>query len=131
MKSLSLVFAAGCFGGLINSLALWIGGRLGLTAALGVKLAPALTPAWLYPRLVWGGVWGVLLLLPLLKNSLFWRGLILSLGPSAVLLLYVFPVREHQGLFGLALGQLTPLVVIFLNACWGWAGAAWLKAAGR
>jgi hypothetical protein len=64
-KNLSFVFAAGCFGGLLNSLAVWIFGEVGITSALGVKIAPPLTAAWLYPRLVWGGIWGVLFLIPL------------------------------------------------------------------
>ena len=50
-KKASLVFAAGCFGALLNSLAVWIFGDLGITAALGVKIAPKLSPAFLYPRL--------------------------------------------------------------------------------
>jgi hypothetical protein len=62
-KKTSLVFAAGCLGGLVNSLAVWIFGDFGITAALGVKIAPQLSPAWLYPRLVWGGIWGLLFLL--------------------------------------------------------------------
>ena len=41
-RKTSLVFAAGCLGGLLNSLAVWISGDLGITAALGVKIAPQL-----------------------------------------------------------------------------------------
>jgi len=129
-RDLSLSFAAGALGGLVNSLALWAVGQLGLTAALGVKIAPALTPAWLYPRLVWGGLWGFLLLLPFLRRgSIFWAGLLASLAPSAVQLFYIFPQVAKKGVAGLELGLMTPLVVIAVNAVWGWAAAAWLRAA--
>ncbi len=33
-KKISLVFAAGCSGGLINSLAVWLFGAAGITSAL-------------------------------------------------------------------------------------------------
>jgi putative flippase GtrA len=58
MKKLMIYFAAGCLGALANSLLLWLAGEYAITKALGVSIAPALTPAWLYPRIVWGGLWG-------------------------------------------------------------------------
>jgi hypothetical protein len=130
-KKLSLVFAAGCFGGLLNSLAVWIFGELGITSALGVKIAPALTAAWLYPRLVWGGIWGLLFLLPLLQRRYLYRGLIFSLGPTIVQLFIVFPMKANKGVMGLDLGMLTPLLVFVFNAIWGLAAAIWLKWAGK
>ena len=63
-RTLSLVFAAGCVGAVANSLMVYLFGHLGINAALGVKIAPNLTPSWLYPRIVWGGLWGFLFLLP-------------------------------------------------------------------
>ena len=83
-KKLSLVFAAGCLGGLLNSLAVWIFGVLGVTSALGVKIAPSLSAPWLYPRLIWGGIWGLLFLSPLMQRRFLYRGLIFSLGPTLV-----------------------------------------------
>ena len=127
IRNVSFVFAAGCLGGLINSLFLYACGIFGVNAALGVRIAPALTPAWLYPRLVWGGIWGILFLLPLLKRSWFRRGLVLSLGPTLVQLLVVFPFKAKKGYLGLELGLLTPLLVLIVNAVWGWSAAIWLK----
>ena len=126
-KKLSLVFAAGCFGGLMNSLALWACGVAGITAALGVKIAPPLSAPWLYPRLVWGGIWGLLFLLPLMQKRFLFRGLIFSLGPTAVQLFIVFPMQAGKGVMGLDLGQLTPLLVLVLNAIWGLSAAIWLR----
>ena len=130
-RKTSLVFAAGCLGGLINSLAVWIFGEIGISSALGVNIAPKLTVAWLYPRLVWGGIWGLLFLLPLMKTSIFARGLIFSIGPTVVQLFVVFPMKAHKGMLGLDLGLLTPLLVIVFNAIWGWAAAIWLKSVGK
>jgi hypothetical protein len=126
LRDLSLTFMAGVGGGLVNSLALWLLGLLGVTKLIGIALAPALTPAWLYPRLVWGGLWGWLFLLPGPKLTYPTRGLLLSLGPTLVQLLVVFP-ELGKGLGGFQLGYLTPLLVISLNAVWGLVAAVWLK----
>lgn len=125
-RSLSLFFAAGALGGLANSGAIWLCGQLGVTHALGVSIAPAFTPAWLYPRVVWGGLWGFAFALPL-RSGWFSQGLLLSLGPSLVQLLVVFPLRAHQGLFGLRLGLLTPVFVLFANAVWGVVASWWVR----
>ncbi len=127
VKDLSLTFAAGALGGLANSLAVWLFGAVGLNQLLGVALAPKLTPAWLYPRLVWGGLWGWLFLFPLSKLSYPSRGILLSLGPSLVQIFVVFPLKAQKGIGGIELGYLTPLMVLFFNAVWGLVTAIWLK----
>jgi hypothetical protein len=128
MRNLSLVFMAGCWGGLWNSLAFWLFGVLGIPAALGIHSnPPALTTAFLYPRLVWGGLWGLLFLLPGGRWSFPARGLIFSLAPTLVQLCLVFPLMAHKGILGLQLGVLTPLFVVFYNAIWGYAAGWWLN----
>ncbi len=127
----TLAFSAGALGGLAGSLVAWLSGALGLAAALGVALAPALTPGWLYPRLVWGGIWGFLFLLPVLRRRWWLRGLVLSLGPTAGQLLVVLPVKEDKGMLGLALGAATPFLVAVFNAVWGLVAAWWLRRVGR
>ena len=126
-KKLSLIFAAGSLGGLMNSLAVWIFGEIGLTSTLGVKIAPQLSAAWLYPRIVWGGIWGLVFLLPLLQKRFLYRGLFFSLGPTIVQLFIVFPVKAGKGIMGRDRGLLTPLLVIVFNAIWGLTAAIWLK----
>ncbi|MFW2366351.1 MAG: hypothetical protein ACN4GW_08030 [Desulforhopalus sp.] len=103
----------------MNSLTVWFLGDLGVTRQIGVAIAPGLTPAWLYPRIVWGGIWGMLFLLPLWKSKVLSRGIIYSLVPTAVQLLYIFPVLSGKGLLGMGLGELTPFAVIFFNGVWG------------
>jgi hypothetical protein len=126
---LSHVFAAGCFGGLVNSVVVWIFGQYHIMSLFGVKLAPSFSLPWLYPRIVWGGIWGGLFFLPLRGGSSIKTGLLLSLGPTLVQLLLVFPYQAHQGLMGMKLGTLTPLFVLVFNAFWGVAAALWLKTA--
>ena len=127
MKKTSLYFAAGCLGALANSFAVWLFGDLGITRALGVSIAPAWTPAWLYPRIVWGGLWGLLFFLPLLQSRLLLKGAVLSLFPTAVQLFIVFPYQAHKGVAGLDLGLLTPVLVLFFNWVWGVAAALTIK----
>ena len=119
MKKLLLFFAAGCLGALANSIAVWQFGQLGITSAYGVSIAPSLSPAWLYPRIVWGGIWGFLFILPILQSRLLLKGSILSLFPTAVMLFIVFPYQANKGIAGIELGLMTPVFVIFFNWVWG------------
>ncbi|MFT5207671.1 MAG: hypothetical protein ACI9CF_001428 [Candidatus Omnitrophota bacterium] len=123
---LSLTFVAGCIGGLVNSLAVWSMGKVGITKAMGVSMAPDWSPAWLYPRLVWGGLWGFLFLIPNLPESILLRGLLVSLGPTFVVLAIVFPIQAKKGFLGLQLGAMTPIFAFFVNAVWGICAAWWL-----
>ena len=131
LRKISLFFAAGSLGGLVNSLAAWMFGAYGINTALQVAIHPRLTAPWLYPRIVWGGIWGLLFLLPLVKSRFVLRGLIMSLGPTLVQLLFIFPNVQHKGLLGLKLGALTPVVVVLLNAVWGLTAALWLRLTDR
>jgi hypothetical protein len=90
-----------------------------------------LDAAWLHPRLVWGGLWGLLFLLPLAAQRWVAQGLALSLFPSLVQLFVIFPHRTSAGTLGTGLGALTPLVVLAANAVWGVAASGWLRATGR
>ena len=127
LQKISLSFVAGSLGGLTNTIAVWFFGAIGLSAALGVHIAPPLTSPWLYQRLVWGGLWGWLFLLPLTGLSYPVRGLLYSLGPSLVQLFVVFPFQAHKGVLGWQLGYLTPVFVLFYNAIWGLTAGWWLQ----
>ena len=119
MKKILICFAAGCLGGLANSIVVWAFGDFGITREFGVAIAPTLTPAWLYPRIVWGGIWGLLFVLPLLNAKPFSKGALLSLFPTLVQLLVVFPMKANKGHFGLDLGLLTPAFFVIFNLVWG------------
>ena len=127
-RSISGAFSGGVLGALIDSANIWGLGKLGITARLGIGLRPEFTPAWLYPRLVWGGIWGLLLILPFFKGRLYLRGMLLSLAPSAMVLFVVFP-NMGKGMFGLGFGTLTPVLVVLLNLIWGIVASLWHSAA--
>lgn len=129
MKKLLLFFAAGALGAFANSIAVWLFGHFGITSAAGVAIAPALTPGYLYPRIVWGGLWGLLFLLPMMQSKLLLKGTVLSLVPTAVQLFIIFPLKAHKGVAGLALGLYTPLFVLFFNWIWGLVTALAIKIA--
>ena len=94
-----------------------------------MSLSPALTPNWLYPRIVWGGIWGLLFVLPILKSRLLLKGTFLSLFHTAVQLFVVFPYQAGKGVVGLELGLLMPALVLFFNWVWGVVTAATIKLA--
>lgn len=127
LRRLSLAYMAGFVGALVASLALWAAGRYGLTAKLHVAIAPALGLYWLYPRLVVGGLWGTQLLLPVTRRP-FVLGLLISLAPTLLMLLWIFPYRSGQGWLGLELGLLTPAVVWAANLVWAWTAVLWSRA---
>lgn len=120
---LAVCFCAGLLGALANSLAAWLSGAWGITALAGVTLAPELTLPWLYPRLVWGGIWGLVYFLAVgrRRNRRHWvrKGLWLSLLPTLAQLFYIFPYRTPFGPMGMGLGELTPLFVLLYNFIWG------------
>lgn len=129
MKKLLILFAAGCAGGLANSIAVWAAGYWGIPQSLGVSIAPAFTPAWLYPRIVWGGLWGLTFLLPFMKSRAFMKGTLLSLLPTLVQLFIIFPYQLNRGIAGFELGVLTPLFVLLYNWVWGVGTAGMIKTA--
>src|SRR5512143_3600894 len=60
LSRMSVGFAAGCLGALVNSWLVWYLGRRGIPQMLGVAIAPKWSLAFLYPRLIWGGLWGLI-----------------------------------------------------------------------
>jgi len=119
MKKALIFFAAGCAGAMANSVALWALGEWGITRAAGIAIAPALTANWLYPRIVWGGIWGIVFALPLFNSKPIFKGSLLSLFPTIIQLFVVFPYKAQKGIAGIDLGALTPVLVLVVNWVWG------------
>ncbi len=119
MKRALIFFSAGCLGALANSLVVYLFGDLGITKSLGVSISPALKTSWLYPRIVWGGIWGLLFFLPFLNSKPASKGTLLSLFPTIVQLFIVYPYFANKGVAGIKLGVLTPALVFVFNWVWG------------
>lgn len=129
MKNVLVVFAAGCLGALIQVLVMWLCTRYGVTHSLHVGITGSLAPSWIYPRIIWGGMWGFLFLLPILTSSVFARSFVIALIPTGVQLFIIYPFYEGRGIGGLNLGMLTPFVVLFFFWVWSLATTVTLKLA--
>lgn len=126
IRKISGAFTGGAIGGLVDSINIVLLGKIGITDLLGVSMKPEWTAPWLYQRMVWGGLWMLLLLLPLWKKQTVLRGCLFSLLPSAMMLFMVLP-EMGKGMFGLGFGAVTPLVVIGLNCIYGIVAALWYR----
>lgn len=126
ISKLSGSFAGGLVGAFVDSFNIWLLGVVGITTLLGIGMKPEFTPSWLYPRLVWGGLFGLLFATPLIEDRPLLRGMLFSLLPSALMLFVVLP-NMGKGLLGLGFGTLTPLLVVGLNFVWGIVGAYWYR----
>lgn len=129
MKNALLVFAAGCLGALVQCVVMWLFSRYGITHSFHVNLPGSIAPAWLYPHIVWGGLWGFLFLLPILTSSILVRSVVIALIPAGVELLIIYPIYEGRGMAGLSLGMLTPFLVLFFYWIWSLATIITLKLA--
>lgn len=126
IRKLSGAFTGGAIGGLVDSVNIVVLGKLGITGLLGISMAPEFTAPWLYQRMVWGGIWMLLLILPLWEKKTVLRGCLFSLLPSAMMLFMVLP-GMGKGLFGLGFGTLTPVLVVVLNFIYGIVAASWYR----
>lgn len=126
IRKMSGAFAGGVVGSLVDSISIWLLGKLGILALIGVTIKPAFTAPWLYQRMAWGGLWMLLLILPFWKNRTILRGCIFSLFPSAMMLFVIFP-QMGKGVLGTGFGILTPVIVLGLNFVYGIVAAYWYK----
>ena len=124
-NKLSHCFAAGALGGLAYALAMWGMGALGIAGALGVQMDPDMNAAFLCGKIVWGGIWGLILIFPVASQRPWLKGLIVSLGPTLAQLFIIFPLTFDKGTMGLDLGAMTPFFIIVYNALWGITAAYW------
>lgn len=124
LRSASGAFTGGAIGGLVDSINIWVMGKVGISDLLGVGMKPEFTAPWLYQRMIWGGIWMLLLLLPVWQARTAARGMLFSLLPSAMMLFLVLP-SMGKGLLGLGFGSMTPVVVVGLNLIYGLVASYW------
>ena len=128
VRNLSGAFTGGALGALLDSFNIWAMGRVGISDFLGITMKPQFTAPWAYERMIWGGIWMLLLVVPLLRSKIILRGMLISLLPSAVMLFKVLPAMG-KGYYGLGFGTLTPVVVIVLNFIYGIFASYWYSMA--
>ena len=113
-------FGAGAIGGLLQTLLIWMVSEFGLFALLQLPLRFELNLVWFYQRISWGGLWGLLFLIPLLRGAPQWkRGLLVGIFPALASLLIFLPFKDGHGYLGLNLGVMMPVVVVVFGLVWG------------
>ena len=128
VHALSLGFAAGCIGALFQFALTWFFREIGITGYYNVAIYVNPTLDWLYPRLIWGGLWGaVLFLIPYFERFYVLRGMVLGAIPALFQLFVVYPIFQDRGIMGKELGELTPLFTLLFFSAWGAAAGQWLK----
>jgi hypothetical protein len=117
---LSVCFCAGLLGALIGIGAVSVLEMLGLPDLSAYVVRPLLSPGGFYPRLVWGGLWGLLFFLTIgsVRTRRHWiqKGVLVSMVPTLLTLILYLP--EQTGStpkFFLA----APATIILLNLIWG------------
>ena len=126
IRKISCAFTGGIIGALCESIIIWLLSHAGVSAMIGISLKPKFTTDWLYPRLIWGGLWALLLVLPILKTKTALRGIIFSLLPSAITLCIILP-EMGKGMWGLRYGTLTPVLIVISGFIYGMIASGWYK----
>jgi hypothetical protein len=65
---------------------------------------------------VWGGILGLVFVLPFFNNRLITKGALISFFPTLVQLLAVFPLKAGKSYFGMDLGMYNPKEKVLLSS---------------
>lgn len=112
LKNLSCGFAAGAAGTIILLCLLYVLHNVGK--------GPEVTLELIYKDITWGGLWGLLLALPVLTSKWWLRGIILGVLACIVLLVFFIPGTPP-------VPQI--IVITIVHIIWGLASAHWYKLA--
>lgn len=126
IKTLFYLFVAGGLGGFTSGMLVWALGMAGITPALGFNMVPDLSLAWILRRVLASGLWGIIFLIPIYRNSPLIKGAVLGVLPWLSSILIVFPYKMHVGFFGFGMGLGTPVWTLFFGILWGVTGTVFL-----
>ncbi len=116
LANLSAAFAAGVVGAVILILI--------KTILYGMQGDYLLFKQAVYRLLVWGGIWALLLVIPLCKRRWFLRGSVLGVLVILFNFIVLMPITGG-GFFASDLGWSVGLRNIILNYIWGVTAAGW------
>jgi len=122
-----LLLAAGIIGGAAVTVIDALIGTIHVPTDYGVDFAPISNVIPLYTNLIWGALFGLLFLIPLLDKQEIIKGVLISFLPSLFQLFILFPIMGNTGFLALEKGSLMPFYVIALNVVWGATAGAFLK----
>jgi hypothetical protein len=123
-RQLSIAFAAGAVGALALGVFLLILRDTGVLANLGIRPPPVRMPEFLYGRMVWGGIWALLFVLPVMTGQWLLRGVVVGVLASLAAIFYFNPAWQGAAFNFVAL-------IFVANAVWGIVAAGWYRAVGR
>ena len=117
-RQLTLGFGAGAFGACILALLYALLGALGVPELIGLP-PPEPQPMLpvFYRIVVWGGLWGLLLVLPVLNRLSWLKGMIIGALATLAIVFYFNP--------GIVTPPMRLVYALALNLVWGIAAGAW------
>ncbi len=118
-RLLTLGFGAGAFGALISALAGALLNALRIQELIGLPPPPAPESylPLLYRLVVWGGIWGLLFVVPVMNRAWWLKGLVIGALATLAILLYFNPAVTTP--------PMRLAYVFVLNSIWGLAAGAW------
>lgn len=119
LRNILSAFGAGAAGGISNVVFLVVAAAVGLPALFGLTLPNFGTAAFLYKQMVWGGLWALVFLLPVVPRNWVTRAIIVALASASLTFFVFFPMGttdgKGPGIAGLNIGTLMPVYVIFAD----------------
>lgn len=129
VSRLSLCFTGGAVGAAVQVGILWLIRYGGLPWVSALQVGGGVSGTTAGVNLLWGAFWGVLLA-PFLHgaraNPLLFGGFV-SVFPTLVQWLLVYPIYLQQGFLGLRSGTAVPVVAVFGNLVWAWSAVYWVR----
>ncbi|MCW5771082.1 MAG: hypothetical protein KIT16_05550 [Rhodospirillaceae bacterium] len=116
-RLLTLGFGAGAFGACVLAVVVVALARLHVPEMLGLPVVARAFPEELYRIVVWGGIWGVLLAVPVMNRSWWLKGAIIGVLATVALVVYFHPAVRTP-----------PIQIVYallLNIVWGFAAGLW------
>jgi len=116
-RQLTLGFGAGAFGACVLVAVAFVLAKTGLPERIGAS-SPPLDLAFLYRLVVWGGIWGFLLVVPVMGRTWWLKGIIIGLLATAALVFFFAPPLQQAPAAAI-------VYIVVLNSIWGVAAGAW------
>lgn len=116
-RLLTLGFGSGAFGACVLGLVAFALARLHVPEMLGLPTVERRVPEELYRIVVWGGLWGVLLVVPVMNRAWWLKGAIIGVLATVALVVYFNPSLRTP-----------PIQIVYalvLNIVWGFAAGLW------
>lgn len=120
VNKLCIAYAAGTIGALANAAFIAVIAMMGINVIFDMVAFSSLSFGWLFPRMIWGGIFALFLLAPTLGKRWIVRGLLVSIVPT-IIAIYAMPVLQGGMTEALKLEiTLMILVITYLfNCVWG------------